>query len=586
VAGLAAAAILLSGGLALARILPAPLRRSGLGLAAAVPALGYASASIAFITMARIGIPLTAVSTRVALLLLALAGAAALPLRDRIARPGAGEAALLLLALTAGTVLQARVLHGFPVPGNDWAKYLLYADEIRRHGTLLIDNPYWMLGQPFRDDPGAPAVYGSWLAMTDAPVATLAHGIWLFAAMGILAVFAYVRTLWGPVAGGLAALLYAVVPINQDILGWHGLANVVALALMPLILLSATELLRGRADRAEASGLAVLLVALAATHRLSLFVTLPALGLAGLIALVRGDRRAILRGTGWTALAGIAAGWGVLWHIEAINKTFGGTQGYQAYLHSKLDLDLVALDLSWPFVVAAGIGALLGLWRLRRNPELGVPLALLAVVVALGYAWIVHFPMSYLRMAYYLPVVLAPLVAIGLVALGARVRRGGRPVAGGAIAAGILLAGGIAALAWGRAADVRTFYLFTDPASLRGLDQVAAAVRPGEPIVTDRCWSFLSTWLVHTRTLPALYSEDIQPKAELPFARQAQTILSGRPAGVVLARRLGVRYLLVDPACVAPDGAAIRPPLVGQPIYASPRLVVLRLPPDPRRHGL
>jgi hypothetical protein len=574
--GLAATAILLTPGLAFARVLPAPLRRQGLALAAAVPALGYAIAGIAFITIARVGIPLTGVSTRITLLVLAIAGTAALPLRDRIARPALSELALLALSVGGGIALQARVLHGFPVPGNDWAKYLLYADEIRRHGTLLIQNPYWMLGAPFRDDPGAPSVYGAWLTMTDAPVATLAHGVWLFAVLGILSVFAYVRALWGPLAAGLAALLYAVLPINQDILGWHGLANVVALALMPLVLLGATELLRGRCDRAEAAGLATLLVALAAAHRLSVTVTALGLLLAGVVALVAGDRRAILRSVAWTAGAAVAVGWGVLWHLEAVNRTFGGTQGYEAYLHSKLNLRLVALDLSWPFVAAAGAGVALALWRLRARPELGVPLAVLAVVCALGYAWLLHLPMAYLRMAYYLPVVLVPLVAVGLVALGAR--RRGWP----AVAAGLLLAGAIATSAWGRAADVRRFYLFADTASLRGLDLVTARIGPDEPVVTDRCWSFLSTWLVHARTLPALYPEDIQPKAELPFARQAQAVLSGRPAGVALARRLGVRYVLVDPACVAPDGVPIRPPRVGVPVYASPRLVVLALPADPR----
>ena len=57
-------------------------------------------------------------------------------------------------------------------PGNDWAKYLLYADEVRRHGSLLIDNPFWMLGQPFRDDPGVPSLYGATLIMSRAPAGT------------------------------------------------------------------------------------------------------------------------------------------------------------------------------------------------------------------------------------------------------------------------------------------------------------------------------------------------------------------------------------------------------------------------------
>jgi hypothetical protein len=140
----------------------------------------------------------------------------------------------------------------------------------------------------------------------------------------------------------------------------------------------------------------------------------------------------------------------------------------------------------------------------------------------------------------------------------------------------------VAVIGWGRAGDVRSFYAFADPASLRGLDVVAARLHPGEVVVTDRCWSFLSTWLLHTRTLPALATEDIQPKAELPFARRAQAILDGTPRGVADARRLGVRYLLVDPTCVTPQGEPVESPLLGDPVYVSRRLVVLRIPPDPR----
>ena len=74
--------------------------------------------------------------------------------RCALRREDALAAAGLLVAVAAGLILEGRVIRGSPVPGNDWAKYVLYADEIRRHGSLLIDNPYWMLGVPFREDPG------------------------------------------------------------------------------------------------------------------------------------------------------------------------------------------------------------------------------------------------------------------------------------------------------------------------------------------------------------------------------------------------------------------------------------------------
>ena len=96
--------------------------------------------------------------------------------------------------------------------------------------------------------------------------------------------------------------------------------------------------------------------------------------------------------------------------------------------------------------------------------------------------------------------------------------------------------------------------------------------------MTDRCWSFQATWLLRTPTLPALEPEDIQPKAELRRARQARAVIEGTPSGLALARRLGVRYLLVDPTCPDAEGRLNDPPAVGAPMYVSDRLVVLGLP--------
>jgi hypothetical protein len=172
-------------------------------------------------------------------------------------------------------------------------------------------------------------------------------------------------------------------------------------------------------------------------------------------------------------------------------------------------------------------------------------------------------------MAYYLPLALVPLVALALVTL-LTPRR--------AALAGALAAVAIAPFAWAQGSNVRDFYAFTNDASLRGLDAVTAQLRPGEVVVTDRCWSFQATWLLHTKTLPALEPEDIQPKAELRRARQARAVLDGTPEGLALARRLGVRYLIVDPTCVDTRERPTRPPAVGTPLFVSKRLVVLRLP--------
>jgi hypothetical protein len=55
-------------------------------------------------------------------------------------------------------------------------------------------------------------------------------------------------------------------------------------------------------------------------------------------------------------------------------------------------------------------------------------------------------------------------------------------------------------------------------------------------------------------------------------------VLDGTPEGLALARRLGVRYLIVDPTCVDTRERPTRPPAVGTPLFVSKRLVVLRLP--------
>jgi hypothetical protein len=171
-------------------------------------------------------------------------------------------------------------------------------------------------------------------------------------------------------------------------------------------------------------------------------------------------------------------------------------------------------------------------------------------------------------MAYYLPLALVPLVAVALRTLAP---------ARWALALGLSLAVAVGAIAWGQAANVKRFYGFANQASLRGLDAISARLRPGEVVATDRCWSFLSTWLLHTRTLPALAPQDIQPKAELKIAREAQSVLAGTAAGRRRARALRIRFLLVDPTCTDARGHALTPPPVGKPVYVSDRLAVLEL---------
>jgi hypothetical protein len=461
------------------------------------------------------------------------------------------------------------VVGGSPVPGNDWAKYVLYADEIRAHGSLLIDNPFWMLGVPFREDPGAPSLYGAFLALTGHAPFVVAHGIWVLAVVSILSTFAFVRALWGDLAGVLAAGFVAVLPISQDILAWHGVANLAALALLPLVLLYLTRLVTSGLDGLEPIGLGLLIVALAAAHRLSLLVVGLTLLVVAAAALASGVVRPVLRCLALTAASAALLAPGVVYDLVERGRSFGGTQDYRAYLSAKVSLGPVVGDLTVIFtVLALGALALAVRWSVRERAFVPL-LSLLAVTIVLAYAWILHIPNAYFRMAYFLPLALAPLVAVALVRL-LPARR-----AAGLTAVAVL---GIGVLAWDQGGNVRDFYAFSSSSSLRGLDAVSAALRPREVVVTDRCWSFLATWLLRTRTLSALEPEDIQPKAELPRAREARAVLDGTPEGLALARRLGVRYLIVDPTCVDTRERPTAPPAAGTPLYVSKRLVVLRLP--------
>ena len=571
---LSLAALVLAPGVALAPLLPARVRESSLSVLAAAPVLGFAASSVLLITLASLGVTLDATAIRLALGAVVALGLL-LPWAEASRPLGRADwpvAAGLALALGLGALLQQRVIGGNPIPGNDWAKYLLYGDEIAAHGQLLITNPFWMLGVPFREDPGVPALYGSFLSLSGEPASTLAHGIWVFAIASILAIFALTRAFWGNLAGVIAAGLCAVLPISQDILAWHGAPNLAAICLLTLVLLYVAILLSDGLGYGEAIGLGLLLIALAATHRLTALVGAMAIVVAlawGLAAAEPAVRRRILRSGGVTCLAALLLSPGVIYDLAERARTFGGTQDYRAYLSAKVNLGPVVGDLSVIFTVLAVAAVVLAVRLAGRDRAVAVLLSLLAVVIALAYSWLFEIPTAYFRMAYYLPLALAPLVAMALVRL--LDPRRAAAVAG-------LASVTIAVFAWAQGSNVRDFYAFTNDASLRGLDAVSADLRRDEVVVTDRCWSFQATWLLRTRTLPALEPEDIQPKAELRRARQARAVLDGTPEGLALARRLGVRYVIVDPTCVDTRERPTRPPAVGTPFFVSKRLVVLRLP--------
>jgi hypothetical protein len=135
-----------------------------------------------------------------------------------------------------------------------------------------------------------------------------------------------------------------------------------------------------------------------------------------------------------------------------------------------------------------------------------------------------------------------------------------------------------AAVAYDRGPDVRAFYFWASRASLNGIDEVGRLTGPRDAVVTDRCWSFLAPWLLQRPVLAGIDPADILPGWEARPAATARTILYGRPdAALRLARRNGVRYVLLNPGCASDETTSIRLPSIGRPIYESTRLVVLKV---------
>ena len=560
-------------GWALAPLLPAAIRRHALATIVVAPVLGLGLVSVVLITLARIGIALTDTSVQIALVALIVLSLFAWPAergeRTKLTRADVLEGLGLLAVLVLAFVLALQVVGPTLMPGNDWAKYLLYGSEVSRHGALLIKNPYWLLGVPFRDDPGVPSLYGAVLLMSRAPAGALNHGILIFYGLEITGAYAFSRAYWGRTAGVLCAALIAVVPASQDILGWEGVANLAALALLALLMAYLAAYATGKLDAPAKLGLALTLLGLLAAHRLSGLMGIAMTGAVVLGCLLTRERVRALRDALQVAALGVVLGAGVLADIYARELTFGGSLPYTDYLGTKVDLTLAVRDLSPELTVAALVALVLIAWRYRDDFALWPALALLAISVVLAYVWLIDIPNYYSRMVFYLPLVAAPIVAAVVV----RLRRP-MLVGAGCLAAIVVVTVG----SFQQAPNVRSYYSFVTPAALRGLDALSAALRPGQVVVTDRCWSFLATWLLSSRTLAALAPEDIQPKAEYPFTVEAQEILDGNAKGIRLARKLNVAYIVTDPTCPAADGGLITPPLISaKTVFESDRLAILKL---------
>jgi hypothetical protein len=568
---------LVAPGFALIPLLPPELRPAPISWLLGPP-LGFAGSSILLITASTLGLVLSPGAIYV---LLAVLCALALVAARAIGSPaparlrGAPEVALLLagvLLLAVG--LEARAIGGSPLPGTDWGHYLLYSTEIAQHRELLLDNPLWMFGDtPFAEDPGVPSLYGAYLILSGHGPGPLYHGIWVFALLGIVTTFVFVRTLFGDVAGLVAAAIAAIASLSLNMLTWHGLANTYAIMYIPLILLAVGMVLRGSDSWRWSGFLALFLVALAAGHRLSFLIV--AVALVGLLGLcLARDARLTARFAARTVLGAAVLGWGVTLYLLRQADAMGGVQGYQAYLPTKITgviVDLVVNNLTWPVIAALALAliAILSRRRLRADPASYVPVAFLAALLLVGFSWVVHFPTDYNRIVYFLPLPIAALVGIGWTGIPRRLA----PVAA---VVTILTVAWVSTLTYDRVAGARNYYSFLDSASERGLELLAGRLGPHDVVAADRCWSFIAPWLLRHRVLAGLDPSNSLAAADAGPSAIARQILSGGRRATLLARRYGVRYALIDPLCDDENGHRPAVPAHGAPVYESTQLVILR----------
>jgi hypothetical protein len=569
---------LVAPGFALIPFLPAELRAAPIGWLLAPP-LGFATSSILLITASTLGL---ALSPGAIYALLIVVCALALVAARAIGSPapatrlrGAPEVALLLAAVLLLAVgLEARAIGGTPVPGTDWAHYLLYSTEIAQHRELLLDNPLWMFGDaPFAEDPGVPSLYGAYLTVSGQGPGLLYHGIWAFAVLGIVTTFVFVRTLSGDVAGLVAAAIAAAASLSLNMLTWHGLANTYAIMYIPLILLAVGMVLRGNDSWRWSGFLALFLVALAAGHRLSFLIVAVALVVLLALCLAR-DARLTARFAARTLLAAAVLGWGVALYLLRQADAIGGVQGYEAYLPTKITgviVDLVVHNLTWPVIAAVALAliAILSRRRLRTDPASYVPVAFLAALLLVGFSWVAHFPTDYNRIVYFLPLPIAALVGIGWTGIPRRL------VPAAAVVT-ILTVAWVSTLSYDRVGGARDYYSFLDTASERGLDLLAGRLAPHDVVVADRCWSFIAPWLLRHRVLAGLDPSNNLAAADAGPSAIARRILRGDRHSPALARRYGVRYALIDPLCDDENGRRPAVPTHGTPVYESTQLVILR----------
>lgn len=586
--------LLVACGIVLLPILPVQLASPSLRLAVA-PALALASFAALLTTVSVVGIQLTELTIRLSVLALVVAvSLASALLRER--EPDAPNTswsskteavAVIVLVGTFAFALAASwdIAGSYPPPGADWGHYLLYADEVESQNRLLIDDPFAVeQGRLFADPAAVGAVYGSSRILDGISSARLASGLAVISALTVLGVYALAGGLWGVRAGLAASAAYAVSPIRLEPMYWHGLATTFALIFLPLVVLGLGLMFRGERDWRTSVLFGLSLVGVAVAHSTSAVVAAVLVG--GALALdavrwlvVRRSERSWWRcGAASPVLVGLAvagvAGIGVGAHLRNQAADLGPPVSYRFFEPDWLDRHVLVDYYSIAFLALAAASTVLVLLsaRLRRDPALLAVVGLVLTSVIVGHLWRLEIPFEYRRAVYYLGVGLAILIGVASAVV---VRR---------------------RLVWGVGYLVVLAYIAHSAVGLRlperllsGPDERSLAVSGLEDfrqelgrqdvsesavVVADRCLHFVVPYILRRPTLAAFEEWQVGFANRLPLARKATRVLEGGDEGRRLARSLGVRYVVVDPACTPEAEANVR----GTTVVRNDELVILELP--------
>ncbi|MDQ3378736.1 MAG: hypothetical protein M3546_00220 [Actinomycetota bacterium] len=551
-------------GISLLPLLPNQFGTPSLRLAV-LPALAVGAFAILLTTVSIVGISLTELSIRLAVLgFVVVLAAVGVMWRPRSAAPISwrkeGTTLVVLVGVFAFSLGSSLDIAGtYPPRGMDWGHYLLYADEVEAQRRLLIDDPLaGAEGRVFADPAAIGAVYGSFRILDGVSSRPLAAGVVVVSALTPISVYAAVGALWGVGAGLLAAAAYAVSPIRLEPMYWHGLATTLALLFFPLIVLALGLMYRGRRDRSTIALLGFSLAGVAVSHSTSAVVAALLIGVVVFVELVRwlsGRRAAHDRqwsGALRPALAGVGVavvlGGGVIAHLRLQSADLGSPVSYRLFEPDWLDLQTLVDYYSWPFLALAALSVLLLLasGRLRRDRALLALAALGLASILVGQLWRIHVPYEYRRAVYYLGIALA--MAVGAASL--RLPRTAAWIAGYVLvlayiahsSIGLRLPERLLAGEQEKSAAVEALI------ELRG--ELDAGRQPeARLVVADSCLHFVVPYLLRRPTIAAFEDWQVGFSNRVPLARQAVEVLRGGPKGRRLAESMGVDYVVLDPRC-------------------------------------